>query len=61
MEDMRHSEALDSIVAEIQKGDLYQEQYTLMLQVFISETEANNETNRMALALAKAAANGEGI
>ena len=53
MPDIEHSEALDSIVAEIQKGELFPKDYTLMLQTFINETEVNYETNRMALALAK--------
>lgn len=53
MPDIEHSEALDSIVAEIQKGELLPPDYTLMLQTFINETEVNDETNRMALALAK--------
>ena len=53
MKDLEYSEALDLIVLEILKGELLPPQYTLMLQTFINETEVNDETNRMALALAK--------
>lgn len=52
------SEALIALVEEIQTADKYPFEYALMLGTFYNALE-EGETNRMALALARAAMNKE--
>jgi hypothetical protein len=52
MSDIEFSEACDELVKEINKKEHYVESYGLMLMVFFDSKE-NDETNRMAVSLAK--------
>jgi len=53
MADIDFSEACTKLVEIIQTGDEYPELYGLMLQVFFDSLHYDEETNRMALSLAK--------
>jgi len=54
MSDIRFSEACDELIKEIQTEEDYVEAYGLMLEVFFDAIQ-DQETNRMALSMAKAA------